>query len=176
MRNGRLELRGLDPDNAVPVYLLDAKRKLGAVINLPVKSGAGAPVTVRLEPCGAARVRFVDPAGKLVTGRLTRELTLTMVVTPGPPPIAATALQAGHVAAEQADLSAIDTVNYTVGLVADAEGRLNLPVLIPGATYRFIDYTMVVRGKTGPQIRKEFTVKPGETLELGDILIEKPGS
>ena len=60
--------------------------------------------------------------------------------------------------------------------MSDAQGRLTLPVLIPGATYRFIDYTMAVRGKTGPQLRKEFTVKPGETLDLGDIRIEKPGS
>jgi RNA polymerase sigma factor (sigma-70 family) len=174
VRNGRFELHGLDPDNAVPVYLLDAKRKLGAVVNLPIKSGAGAPVPVRLEPCGAARARFVDPAGKPVTGRLTRELTLTMVITPGP--VSATTLPAGLVAAEQADVRAIDTVNYTAGLITDAEGRLTVPVLIPGATYRFVDYTMVVRGKTGPQARKEFTVEPGETLDLGDILIEKPGA
>lgn len=26
----------------------------------------------------------------------------------------------------------------------------------------------------GPQLRKQFTVKPGETLDSGDILIEKP--
>jgi hypothetical protein len=26
----------------------------------------------------------------------------------------------------------------------------------------------------GPQVRKEFTVKPGEILDLGDILIERP--
>ena len=51
-----------------------------------------------------------------------------------------------------------------------------LPVLIPGATYRFIDYTMFVRGQTGPEIRKEFTIKPGQKLNLGDIRIAKPPS
>ena len=30
------------------------------------------------------------------------------------------------------------------------------------------------RDPAGPQLRKEFTVKSGETLDLGDILIEKP--
>ena len=65
-------------------------------------------------------------------------------------------------------------MNYETELAPDAQGRIALPVLIPGATYRFVDSTMVVRGVTGPQVRKEFTVKPGETLDLGDILIEKP--
>ena len=48
-----------------------------------------------------------------------------------------------------------------------------LPALIPGSTYRIIDQT-TARTPDGPQLRKEFTVKPGETLDLGDILIEKP--
>ena len=53
-------------------------------------------------------------------------------------------------------------------LTTDTDGRITLPVLIPGATYRFVELTTV------PQVRKEFTVKPGETLDLGDIRIEKP--
>ena len=51
--------------------------------------------------------------------------------------------------------------------------RLKLPALIPGANYRFVDWSTAVRGETGPQVRKEFTVKPGETLDLGDLVIEK---
>jgi hypothetical protein len=44
--------------------------------------------------------------------------------------------------------------------------------LIPGATYRIYDGTM--GDAEGPQLRKEFTVKPGETLDLGDIEIARP--
>jgi hypothetical protein len=58
--------------------------------------------------------------------------------------------------------------------VSDADGRLTLPVLIPGATYRFTDRTTVRRGETGPEVRKEFRVKPGETLDLGEVRIENP--
>ena len=45
------------------------------------------------------------------------------------------------------------------------------PALIPGATYRLMDRTP---RRGGGQTRKVFTVKPGETLDLGDIRIEKP--
>ncbi len=58
-------------------------------------------------------------------------------------------------------------------MFTDAQGWISLPVLIPGATYRFIDFS-VSQDPKGPQIRKEFTVKPAETLDLGDVLIEKP--
>ncbi len=44
--------------------------------------------------------------------------------------------------------------------------------MIPGATYRIYDTSM--GDGDNPQLRKEFTVKPGETLDLGDIRIEKP--
>jgi len=30
------------------------------------------------------------------------------------------------------------------------------------------------RDPAGPQVRKEFTARPGETLDLGEIRIEKP--
>ena len=57
--------------------------------------------------------------------------------------------------------------------MSDAQGRVVFPALIPGATYRIVDNSMP-RNETGPPIRKQFTVKPGETLDLGDIRIEKP--
>jgi hypothetical protein len=46
--------------------------------------------------------------------------------------------------------------------------------LIPGATYRFSAGTN--GEEAGPRLRREFTVKPGEILDLGEILIERPQS
>ena len=63
-------------------------------------------------------------------------------------------------------------MNYDKGPFTDADGRVTLPCLIPGAHYRLSDSSAV--GTKGLQVRKDFTVKPGETLELGEILIEKP--
>ncbi len=70
VHNGRFEIHGLDPEIKVPVYFLDPKRKLGGMVNLSGQSAAGGPVTVRLEPCGAARARIVGPDAKPVASRL----------------------------------------------------------------------------------------------------------
>ena len=185
LSNGRFEIRGLAPDAEVPVYFLEPERKLGAVVNLSVKSVAGGPITVRLEPCGSARAWLVDPDGKPVA-KPVRSLSIKMVVTPG---------RAGNtypndkegslLSADEGDLSDVDPINYEVQSKRFLQttrwppmpsAGSTLPVLIPGATYRFIDSTMFVRGQTGPEIRKEFTVKPGQKLNLGDIRIAKPPS
>jgi hypothetical protein len=171
VRQGRFALHGVAPDVETPVYFLDPERKLGAMVNLSDKLTDHGPITVRLEPCGSARARLVDPDGKPVAGRLPRDSATPTVAAPRPPYSNAPD-QAGLLFAAEADLNQIDSINYANGFASDTEGRLTLPVLIPGATYRFTDYSM---GRmVGPQVRKEFTVKPGETLDLGDIRIEKP--
>jgi hypothetical protein len=60
------------------------------------------------------------------------------------------------------------------GLISYDLGNLILPVLIPGVTYRIYDGT--AGNEAGPRLRREFSVKAGEGLHLGDILIEKPPS
>ena len=67
----------------------------------------------------------------------------------------------------------LDPVNYGSNFQSDAQGRLTLPALIPGATYRVEDFTPAFGGGD-PAIRKEFTVRPGETIDLGDIVIARP--
>jgi hypothetical protein len=118
--------------------------------------------------------RLVGPDGKPVTGQ-PRGVSVTMAVTPGPPTGAAR-LRTGALAADEAVLGRIDPVNHANPLVADAQGRIILPALIPGATYRIIDRSAAAARDVGegPQVRREFTVGPGETVELGNVLIAGP--
>jgi hypothetical protein len=173
-RHGQFAVHGLDPETEVPVHFLQPERKLGATVRLSGKMASGGPVTVRLEPCGLALARLVGPDGEPVTDQ-PRGVSVTMVVTPGPPTGSAP-VRAGALAADEAALSRVDPVNHGTGLIADAQGRITLPALIPGATYRIIDRTAVVARDVGdgPQVRREFVVGPGEAVELGDVLIAKP--
>jgi len=45
-----------------------------------------------------------------------------------------------------------------------------------GGDGKIIDFSTVNDANKGIQLRKDFTVKPGETVDLGDILIEKPNA
>ncbi len=77
-------------------------------------------------------------------------------------------------AADAASMPNVDRIHYWKGPSTDAQGRITLPALIPGALYRISDYSTFNDRDKGVQVRKDFTVQPGQTLDLGDILIEKP--
>jgi hypothetical protein len=172
VRNGRFELHGLATDPEIPVFFLEPKRKLGAMVNISGKSGSGGPITVGLESCGTARARLVDPAGKPLAGYRDPSL-IGMVVTPGPSWFSRDKADESRLAGERDYVCRIDPINYPDGCVSDALGRVILPALIPGATYQ-IDDMSAIDDNGGGHLRKEFTVKPGETVDLGDIRIEKP--
>ena len=78
--DGRFELHGLNPDTDLPVYFLDPRRKLGATARLSGKL-ASAPLTFRLERCGTATARLVDPEGRPVTGYRSDHM-IVMIVRP----------------------------------------------------------------------------------------------
>ena len=174
VRDGCFAVHGLAEDAEIPVYFFDARHELGVTAYLSSKLALDGPVTVRLQRCGQARARLVDSAGKPVPrSRDTYGSHMTMmVVTPGPHRMSLNKVDQDRLAADQDFLARFDPIHYQKGLVSDNEGQLILPALIPGATYRIYDNTMT--NGDNPQLRKEFTVKPGERLDLGDILIEKP--
>ena len=60
-----------------------------------------------------------------------------------------------------------DFVNYRNGPKTDADGRMELPALIPGATYRI---RSIIKGKT---THMDFTVEAGQTIDLGEIILDR---
>ena len=93
-------------------------------------------------------------------------------IPPGPPRTSRDEADKSRLWADQDYLSRVDPLHYAEGRVSDAEGCVTLPALIPGATYRFFDNSEAE--SVGHHLRKEFVVGPGETIDLGDIVIAKP--
>jgi hypothetical protein len=95
-----------------------------------------------------------------------------LIVTPGRPSFSQDAAELDRLEANEGSVAQIDPTHHKMGLFSDERGMLTLPALIPGATYRIYDGSAGEAGS--PRLRNEFTVRPGETIELGDILIERP--
>jgi hypothetical protein len=169
-RDGRFTLHGLDPaDNAeVPVFFLEPDRKLGATARFSAKMAAAGDVTVRLEPCGRAMARLLGPDGKPLD-RYPASDVVSMVAIPGPTRSGGAA-QDGPLLASESHAFHIDPVNFRADLESDARGRVTLPALIPGATYRIVDLVQTA-GSFDAVVRREFVVGAGEAVELGDITI-----
>jgi RNA polymerase sigma factor (sigma-70 family) len=174
VHDGRFELHGQDPGATTRISILDPGHEWGATVVVSGKQ-AGEELTVRLQPCGKAMARFVGPDGKPVANRRVG-LDIYFVATPGPPEFSRNQQERAELTADSAFIFSIDRKHYARDRypVTDAEGRYTMISLVPGATYRISDYSARNIPDKGVQVRKDFTVKPGETLDLGDILIEKP--
>jgi hypothetical protein len=162
LRDGTFSIPVLDPKARYPLYFLDAKRKQGAFVELQGKQGGKEAVTVRLAPCGSARARLVDAKGK---GQANYRPRVELLLRPGSNPAATAAPQP---TTDRINLWTLDTIRHQParkGPATDAQGQLTLPDLIPGATYRL----WPDGGKT-----REFTVRSGETLDLGELTAERP--
>src|SRR5262249_13646724 len=133
VRDGTFELPGCDPENPGPVYILDAKGQLGAVVKLPDKKAAKEPITIPLKKCGTVTARFVDSEGKMMEKfRPSVELQLTPGVLHD--------YQSQELRADTIPMSYLDWQRQQ-GLKPDAKGRFTFPTLIPGATFRVIGAT-----------------------------------
>jgi len=155
---GTFQLSGLAEGQEYPTFFLDAKRRLGATA---VFNRDSDHPTVVLKPCGEATVRITNPAGQPVVGFAPG---LRMVVTPGVSVYDLTAVEKGKLAADADFVSNIDRTNYWPGPKTDNDGVIRFPALIPGATYRLATFE---KGK--PVMLREFTVKPSQTLDLGEV-------
>ncbi len=169
-RDGIFELLGVAPEKPTRLSFLDADHRWGATVEVAAKQ-AGEDVLVRLQPCGQVKARFVGPDGKPVANVFPQ---FELLATPGSHGQDRREQSQSMLAADAVSMINLDRIHYSSRLVSDAEGRITLPDVIPGALYRISDSSTVNDLKKGVQVRKDFTIKPGETLDLGEILIENP--
>jgi hypothetical protein len=170
VRDGLFTLHGIDTEQAARVSFLDANHQWGATVEVSAKQ-AGEDVLVRLQLCGQAKARVVGPGGKPVVKMFPQ---FEVLATPGRHEWDRRGEARSMLAADAAYMPNVDRQHYWKPAVTDADGRIALPDLIPGALYRISDSSTINNRDKGTQVRKDFTVKPGETLDLGDILIENP--
>jgi hypothetical protein len=162
--DGLLEVPGFDPKQTDPIFIIDFDHHCGAVVAPKASEIGTESPPIRLQPCGTAKVRFLNRARKPLAGfRPDVELT----VTPGPhrlgrreanPPLSGERVFWVNVY-WRAGVS-------DPGRVSDAEGRMTLRNLIPGAPYE-------LKSDRRPRTSaREFSVHPGETLDFGDVVID----
>jgi hypothetical protein len=161
---GRFELKGLKEGVEYPTHFLEPTRRLGATANL--KAGDKEPAIV-LQPCGSATARFLDDKGQPLADI---HPNIDIIITPGVHRYDFEAQQAGQLAADSDFVANVDRTNHGV-LKTDAEGKLTIPALIPGATYAVKNLD-----SRRWEYVKEFQVLPGQTLDLGDIVQSSPNT
>jgi protocatechuate 3,4-dioxygenase beta subunit len=164
LRDGRFELPGWGPAEPAPVYFLSPELGLGGVLRLE-RGAAGKEPTVRLQKCGGAKVRIVDEQGKPLANQ---RVVVDVPLTPGPSVFdRGGPFKLKGVAADVAHLANFDPKNFN-DLRTDAEGRVTLRNLIPGARH-----WIFVDRPGGGMIRVPLDLIPeaGKTLELKDVSV-----
>jgi hypothetical protein len=172
---GPVAFRPTDANQVVNVLFRGGKDRLGATALIGAKQAAGKPLTVRLAPSGSAEVRFVDAKGKPAKARPTLDLRLAAGagkvdgewLTVGMPQDARRLMMLPGMRADgQVTLNPKDKGPF---LLPDAEGRMTIPALIPGATYRLRGYDERDPGVV--HYEREFTAESGKTLRLADLVV-----
>jgi RNA polymerase sigma factor (sigma-70 family) len=165
VKDGRFRLPGWDPARAEPVYFLSPELGVGGIARLDPKRAADKDLTVKLQKCGAAKARFVDEEGKPLTDL---QISVEIPISSGASFFDRDALVKAEVTADAAWLGNLDHKQHN-RLRTDAEGRLVLPGLLPGARHR-----LIVTRPNGPgmfRLPVEVTAESGKTLDLKDITV-----
>jgi len=176
IKDGRFTVEGCDPSAPTELYFFDPEHQWGTTVRFDPKVQAGKPLKVALEPCGSARVRFLDPKNRPLTGPDS-----SMSVQ------ASTALMLGFLASDPKPSAMVFPESLYYGfpartldpnryakLALEKDGTVVYPSLIPGAPYKWV--TPNPKGMfQGPPRAIAVTVKPGGTTDLGDATIQMLG-
>ncbi len=153
---------GFDPDESSTFYFLDLKDRLGATVEFSGKSATAGPLAVQLRPTATVQFLLKDTDGKLLPNSEAEwsSIDLKVVITPGPDfsEIKKAFDEILGDYAHQISLLPIDQRRHRSG----PDGRVTMFNLIPDAPFRF-------RGR-------DFTPEPGQTIDLGEVVIARPPS
>jgi RNA polymerase sigma factor (sigma-70 family) len=166
LKDGTFAIPVNEPDARYRLHVINPAGGLGAVVEQEGKQAGAGPVTVRLARVGAVRARFLDAAGKpLANYRPVAWLVPSADFPAGAEELKALA-EAGRGAPDALWPNRLHTGHYYVaGPRTDAQGRVTLANLIPGATYRLVPADGKVR---------DFTVRAGQTVTLPDLVVNRP--
>jgi hypothetical protein len=160
---GVLEIPGFDAERSKPIFIFDPEGRCAAVVSPTASEVDLDDPPIRLQRFGAAKFRFVNDKGKALADF---EPLPILIVTPGATP--------GFSRPDQ-PLSRESVMWQNVVRPAkvpktDADGRVTVNDLIPGATYRVL-YVGEVEGAQDWTDGYEFTVRSGETIDVGEVVI-----
>ncbi len=174
VRDGTFAVTGLDPKAKVQAIILDREKDVGGRVAVSGKA-ASDEVTVKLQPCAKVKARLLESDGKPRKGLgLGLQLALDAEALPfipqrelleGSGPEAEAEAERRAVA-RGAGARPHRPQPRREEEYSDAEGRITVGGLIPGATYRYFD------GKKW----QEFTAESGKTHDIGDVSVPTGGA
>jgi RNA polymerase sigma factor (sigma-70 family) len=156
VRGGGFTVPAGRPGHVTRAYLLDPGARVGAVVD--VTPGAADPVAT-LVPCGTLRLRVLDSDGRPKAGHA---VNVSLLVDRDRAPAAAAV-------ADGQPVQWFDAVNYPERPKTDADGRLELPALVPGARYAVSAGTGAAKLAVGT-----FAVESARTVTIPDVVLPAP--
>jgi|GEM_PF-766575 len=179
LANREFAARNLEAGVPRRVFFFHEGRKLGG--HLDVRADGPAPIEARLSPTGGVTGRLVDSKGEPMTAVRFR---LVFEDAEGIPRIM---FPQGHRILTEAETKRYELVNgfsdkrsFSMAQVSDIQGRFRIEDIIPGTTFHLIAIPTRAEPKLGPGARvitgettiAETAILPGQTLDLGDVVLD----
>jgi RNA polymerase sigma factor (sigma-70 family) len=165
VKDGRFELPGWDAANPAPLYVLSPELGLGGVLRVKGGQGDKEP-TIQLQKCGGAKVRIVDQGGKPLADS---RVVVSLPISPGVSFFDKNDFGGKEATADAPSMGSFDRKNFG-NLRTDADGRVELRGLIPGARH----WLIVTQPGGGPgmvRVPVDLRAEAGKMLDLKDVTV-----
>jgi len=153
VRDGGFLIGSVGAEGKYPIVLIDPAHNQGLSTSIPGQVEESPP-TFRLAPFGSAVGNLTTDRGR-AQANAPIELAAVLTFEPFGKPV------------EETETSWYQEMNRDEPTVTTSRGKFTLPALIPGLRYRLYAGTGNSR-----RLVKEFTVEPGQKLQLGSLVVK----